>query len=104
MAFDGNEGEFISLADARDWTANYRTDNPGETKGHFFGKNKIIEILNQSGCKGIRAYYATDENDAKQLIFVGVDASGEDLLSDGKILDRSWPCPNSCATLSPLNS
>ena len=101
MSFTGTESEVIALEDATDWTSNYRSDNPGEIKAHFFGKNKLNLILNQTGCVGIRAYYAIDKNGIKQLVFVGVDSSEEDLYN-GVILDRSIPCPNHCGTSSPL--
>lgn len=104
MSFNGNEGEFVSLSVASEWTANYREANPGDVKAHFFGRDKLSEILAQPGCKGIRAYYAVDDSGTKQLVLVGADANEEDMTNDGKILDRSWPCPSNCATNSSLNS
>lgn len=104
MPFDGNESSPISLTDAEAWTANYRNSvTPGTTKAHFFGKNKLMNILNQSGCVGIRAYYAIDNTGAKQLVFVGANENEEDLYN-GVILDNSIPCPDSCDLNSPLNS
>ena len=102
MSFNGNESSVISLQEATDMTSNYRNAKPGETKAHFFGKNKLMQILNQAECVGIRAYYGIDSNGAKQLVFVGADASEEDLFN-GVILDLSVICPNNCANLSPLN-
>ena len=101
MTFDGNESSVITLSEATTWTENYRNANPGATKAHFFGVNKLNLILNQSSCVGIRAYYAIDDDGAKQLVLVGVDANGEDLYN-GVILDRSAPCPSWCALNSPL--
>ncbi|WP_317897097.1 hypothetical protein [Aurantibacillus circumpalustris] len=102
MSFNGNESSAISLAVATEMTSDYRTNNPNETKAHFFGKNKLMDILNQNGCVGIRAYYGIDADGNKQLVFVGADADEKDLYS-GVILDMSAPCPSNCDNTSPLN-
>lgn len=101
MSFSGNEGGSITLAQGSQWTANYRSANPNATKAHFFGKTKLNEVLNQSGCVGIRMYYAIDGNGAKQLVLVGVNSSEQDLTS-GIILDLAVPCPSYCDSFSAL--
>ncbi|MCU0359740.1 MAG: hypothetical protein MUF75_03320 [Bacteroidia bacterium] len=103
MEFTGNESEQITKTEAIAWTTSYREAHPNSVRAHAFGKNKIQDLLNQSGCVGLRAYYAIDNTGAKQLVLVGVDQHGEDLY-DGVILDRANPCPNDCAENSPLNS
>jgi hypothetical protein len=106
MSFTGNESHIITLTEATEWTKNYRESVPLETpkiKAHFFGINKLNQILSQEGCVGIRAYYAIDDDGEKQLVLVGAMANEEDMY-EGVILDRSVPCPTQCATLSPLNS
>lgn len=103
MAFTGQEDHQIPLATAAEWTKNYRTANPAQTKGHFFGKEYIQSILAQENCVGIRIYYALDENGAKQLILVGVDANENDLYQ-GIIAERSFKCPPFCGVNNPLNS
>jgi hypothetical protein len=101
MSFNGSESSVISLQDATDMTAEYRSSNPNEIKAHFFGKEKLMEILNQQGCMGIRAYYGIDSSGKKQLVFVGADANEKDLYH-GVILDMSVPCPSCCDSTSPL--
>ncbi|MES2678575.1 MAG: hypothetical protein V4635_01765 [Bacteroidota bacterium] len=101
MAFTGNESEIISLADATAWTAAYRSANPTSVKAHFFGKTQLMKILDQDDCAGIRAYYAIDDEDAKQLVLVGVNFLEKDQYTE-TILDRSHPCPNACDSTSPL--
>jgi hypothetical protein len=101
MAFDGNEGEVVSLQDAATWTGNYRTANPGAIKAHTTGKNKLNSILNQEGCVGIRTYYALDEDGNKCLVMVGVGSNENDLIS-GVILERLPPCPPYCGDESAL--
>jgi hypothetical protein len=103
MAFTGNENHDIPLATAAEWTKNYRDDNPGETKGHFFGKDAITEILGQADCVGIRIYYAINDDGDKQLIVVGVKANQDDLYN-GLLAERSYNCPPVCGADNPLNS
>lgn len=103
MAFTGNESKKVTLADASTWTANYRaTISSGDTLGHFFGKNKINDILNQEGCVGVRIYYGID-GEAKNLVMVGADANENDL-EEGIILEHAVPCPTRCSTPNKLNS
>lgn len=103
MTFTGNEDHDIPLSTASEWTANYRSANPGQTLAHYFGKSAINAILNQDTCVGIRIYYALDDNGAKQLVLVGVDASGNDLYN-GLLAERSFKCPPDCGAINPLNS
>lgn len=100
--FTGNEGEEFPLETASEWTANYRAANPDSTKAHFFGNVILSKILAQTGCVGLRMYYALDDNGDKQMIVVGVDSDGEDQFMK-VIAERSWPCPPYCGGGSPLN-
>lgn len=102
MAFTGKEGEVVTLADAARWTGNYRTANPGQVKAHFFGKDQLRLITSQTGCVGIRMYHAIDDDGAKVLVLVGVDANEKDMTS-GVILERGMSCPPLCDTTSALN-
>lgn len=102
MSFNGSEGAVIELDAAAALTAEYRKLNPGETLGHFLGRDLLSSILNQSGCMGIRVYYGVDSNGAKQLIFVGAD-SNEDDMTSGIIADFCSPCPNRCSSANSLN-
>ncbi len=101
MSFTGEEGTYITLTQGNTWTTSYRTANPNAVKAHFYGKVKLSQLLNQTGCVGIRMYRAIDENGALELVLVGVAASGADITS-GLILDRSIPCPSACDTGSSL--
>lgn len=104
MAFNGNEGTAITLADAADWTKRYREAAPeGATLAHFYGKNKLLEILNQEDCMGIRVYFGTEPNNTESLVLVGADADEDDMTA-GVIIDRSIRCPPMCSSKGPLNS
>jgi hypothetical protein len=95
-------GGTITLATGAQYTAAYRSAHPTWTKGHLFGKDILNDILGQSGCMGIRMYYGIDANGAKQLVLVGVNASGNDMTT-GIIGDRSDFCPSTCGTSNSLN-
>ena len=72
MAFNGNEGTYITLTQANAWTTSYRNANPNAVKAHFYGKTKLQEMLNQTNCVGLRFYRAIDDTGAAQLVVVGV--------------------------------
>lgn len=101
MAFNGTEGGPITLAAAAAMTACYRKLHPNETEAHFFGKNNINALLNQTGCVGVRVYYGDKPEGGKELILVGVDANENDMLE--LIMDLGVPCPTACSNGNPLN-
>lgn len=103
MAFTGNEDHTISLTVAAAMTKNYRDANPTQVKGHYFGKDAIQDVLDQSGCVGLRIYYGLDNDGKKQLVIDGVTSDENDLFN-GIILDRSIQCPPNCGISNPLNS
>ena len=104
MSFNGNEGEFVTLNDASRWTANYRnTIEPGDTIAEFQGKEKLLELLNQEGCVGIRFYYAINDEGQKVLVLVGADSNENDM-ENGLILDKGDKCPPFCSRKNILNS
>lgn len=102
MAFNGTEGGAITLQTGADLTAKYRRENPSETKGHFFGKDILNELLTQSGCMGIRMYYGIGASGQKELVLVGADADENDMLE--LVADLSLPCPGLCGNSNVLNS
>lgn len=101
MSFDGTEGAAIPLKTGGEMTAKYRGNNPGDRKGHFFGKDILRQILTQEGCMGIRMYYAENADGEKELVIVGADANENDMLD--LVVDVSRPCPP-CGGGNPLNS
>jgi len=104
--FNGAEGDPIARGTAKTWTANFREFNPGGTEAHFFGADIIKQILAEEDCVGIRMYYALDDHKQRQIILVGVNAQGQDLMPAAQALDGadpniisdiSWPCPTYCS-------
>ncbi|WP_299702182.1 hypothetical protein [uncultured Pontibacter sp.] len=97
MKITGKEGGPIDRAQAKRWTASYRASGRGKTNAHLFGGETVRKLLEQDGCVGMRIYYALDDNGEQQLLLVGTDADGNDLV-EGEILDHSTPCPPDCTT------
>jgi hypothetical protein len=102
MAFNGTEGGKITLRVGGDMTAEYRNNNPNELLAHFFGKDILLDILNQNGCMGIRMYYALNAEGVKELVIVGADEDENDMTD--LVADLSRPCPDHCSKDNPLNS
>lgn len=101
MSFPSNAGAPISLEDAAVMTKAFRTKNPDATKCWLVEASLIQDILNQTGCAGLRMYNAINETSAT-LVIVGVDGNGNDM-STGKIVEELLPCPKSCSADNPLN-
>ena len=99
-------GAPISGEIAKRWIANYRSKHPEATEiiASFFGGKIINQILAQEDCIGIRIYYSYDDDDAKQLILVGVNRAGNNIwnlnstkpLDGGLIVDFGAGCPPWC--------
>lgn len=102
--FNGSEGAKIDLKKAARWTKRYRDENPKEVKGHFYGCDKLYALLQENGCKGIRIYYAIDDDGNKKLVLAGAKSDRNNILpsTDGKgdgddfLLDDGLGCPDYC--------
>jgi hypothetical protein len=87
-------------------TQNFQTAHSGKFKGGKIPESDIREILNQSGCEELRYYFALDDVNKPNEItvcFVGVDASGNDIISGGVMKDSVIACPLNCGTNNALN-
>ena len=103
MSFTGTEIHTISLLDAADLTAHYRTNHPGAIKAFYYSKAAISAILAQEDCVGIRIYYGEDDEDNPKLVICGVLAN-EDDIDDGLLAEFGLPCPTQCGSSNALNS
>lgn len=103
--FTGQEGDPISYDIAKKWVSNYQEKNSDGTMAHFFGYEIIKDILALEGCMGIRMYYALDDSGERQIILVGVDENGNNIVpgtngrtkDEGVLADASFPCPSYCS-------
>ncbi len=126
--FNPNAGAPIPLPEAKQWTANYRdepltdVEKAGRKRinAYYFGNELLDQIQGQPGCVGLRFYMGVskskeaDSKDESQIIVVGVDKDGHDIVArldvdgqaiyeDGIIGDESSKCPSMCDATSPLS-
>ncbi len=72
-------GEEISHELAGDFVRSYQNANPDSITAYTVGRNIIDSILAQPSCVGLRFYNAINELGQTTLVYVGVDAKGNDI-------------------------
>lgn len=88
-------GEEISHELAIDFVRSYQNANPDSITAYTIGRNVIDSILAQPGCVGLRFYNAINELGQTTLVYVGVDAKGNDITKSvivdgaGKIAEQN---------------
>lgn len=94
----------ITLDEAKTWAKSWRNNPPKAlAKGHLIQGEALTELLGTAGVVNIRAYMGVDGTGTQKLMFVGVDASGNDLIDATHLIyDQTQPCPSCCDTNSPL--
>jgi hypothetical protein len=79
-------GQDIGLQEGTAMIQRYRELNTEETVyGHLVGRNIIEQILAQPNCAGLNIYYALNHLGQRQLVFIGADANGRNILQFSKI-------------------
>jgi hypothetical protein len=102
MAIDNQSGKVIPLSEARDYTHNFQNIHPNEIKGFFVGKEKLMQILSQPDCIGIRIYNGVEpETNVANRVLIGVDVNTDEM-ETGVILERLISCPNDCGRKTVL--
>lgn len=103
----------VPKVDAEAWIAEYdkehRPDKEKDTKSVFYGKDILLQLLNQEGCTGISFFLASKHSDyAKkktvQLVLVGRKEDGTLLWGsntgkdggDTGAVDTGLQCPPTC--------
>jgi hypothetical protein len=105
MAFNGTEGSPIDPNLAGAWTRTFRETASKGANGHFFGREILLQLLEQEGAMGIRFYYGIDRDEQRQLLAVAADAEQNDQLGEGRaVADDSAACPPWSSMPNILNS
>jgi len=121
-------GGFISLERMQELTGNHDAEHANQkslephVKAMCFGKDKILELLDQPGATALRIYYGihidTDGDGIKEkkMVLVAVNEEGDDILpveaapsptgavaktAPALILDEGMPCPQYCSGKRP---
>ena len=104
MPFPARQDHRIAVADARAMTRRFREAAPQEpVRGCMFPRAAFEAILAQEGCEGIRLYFGRSTGQGLQLVMVGVDGNALDM-SQGEIMENSFPCPPFCDPRAALTS
>ena len=126
--FHKDAGRILSVREAQPlkdtyYNAKLATGLKGDdvTRSEFFGIDKIMQLLKQDGCVGLRVHYAKRWEDEagkatptgvgqlkSRVLLTGVDARGHDILKDGTvglkddgnggnpIVGDGYSCPQHC--------
>lgn len=107
--YSAEVGEDIGYEKGAKMIKSYFDQNPDDVLAHFMGRNMIEAILAQPGVVGIRMFHALNEVGLKQLVLVGVDAKGNNVLNittigangeiikkNGIVADKVRNCPPYC--------
>jgi hypothetical protein len=73
-------GEDIGHELAGNFVEAFSNAHPEEAPSFAIGRNIIDQILAQPGCAGMRFYNALNEEGQKTTVYVGIDASGKDIV------------------------
>lgn len=108
-SFSPEVGEDIGYELGAKMIKAYYDQNQDDVLASFMGRNMIEAILAQPGVTGIRMFNAINDLGIRQLVLVGVDAQGNNILNyttvgdngevikkKGIVADRSRLCPPYC--------
>lgn len=109
--YSAEVGEDIGYELGAKMIKNYFMQNQDDVLASFMGRNQIEAILAQPGVVGIRMFNALNDLGIRQLVLVGVDANGQNILQystigengelikkKGIVADRSLICPPYCGS------
>jgi hypothetical protein len=93
--YDGSDGGPIDNVVASSWIRNFnRQARLAAPATHYFKRQTIENILAQTGCTGIRIYYAVNSTNELKLIISGVDKNGDNILGEKPVLALTQPSVN----------
>ncbi len=90
----------ITLEQGVTYTTAWRTAHPDLVKGFKIDKAEITELFDAEPDAVAMRVYLGLIGDTPNLVLVGVDSEGRDLLS--KVCDHVTPCPDTCDESSVL--
>jgi len=81
-------GGEISHETATDFVKAFQQAHPNENPAYYLGRNIIEKILAQPGCAGMRFYYGYNTEGQKTLVYVGMDANGNDMVKQTMVTEN----------------
>lgn len=105
-AYTPEVGKNIGYEAGAKMIKNHYDQHPDDVVAHFMGRNIIENILSQPGCVGIRFFHGLNELGIRQLVLVGVDKDGKNILEykigdekhKGIVADMAKACPPYCGS------
>ncbi len=95
-SFAGYGKHSMTLPDAIGLTKVYRFTNASDVVlSHYLGKGAFEKVLAQPGCVGLRVYYGKNKDGSPVYVIVGVDKTGNDIVSSAFSL-LTKICPPYC--------
>lgn len=91
-------GAYISGEEACELCENF-AKIPSKQNYTLFGKNKLLALLEQPGCEGLKFYYAAHKESRSSrltLVVAGVDAKGNIIKDRELFMNRGIDCPPIC--------
>jgi hypothetical protein len=73
-------GEEIGYELGHQMVTDYQNSHPADVKSYIVGRQIIDRILAQPGCVGIKFLNAYNEMGQKTLVYIGLDAAGNNIL------------------------
>lgn len=103
---------FISLTQAKQMTALYRSQKENILSDSFKGKDILsisetfdsapfLTVLNKPECKSLRIYFGMSDDLRIHAIIVGVNANNEEILEGENIIEDGIICPPICPPPPP---
>lgn len=103
MGLDQSKNHSIDIDAAAKMTKNYRDQmKANDNIAVAFNKDAINQLMSQTGCEGLRMFFALGDDGKLTLVLVAVDANGDDMYQ-GKLMEWAIPCPPDCGAADPLN-
>lgn len=115
--FSPQIGEDIGYEKGAKMIKNYHDQHSDDALAHFMGRDMLEKILAQPNVAGIRMFYALNELGLKQLVLVGCDDKGNNILDystvgdDGEIVKNKGivaggvrTCPPYCGGQETIDS
>ncbi len=111
MKTNGKEGEYVSSKVAEEKCKkhqkirNIKFEDKSPKISEFYGKEKLMELLNKPGAMGLRFFFASDDGFHPRLVIAAADSnlnlivkdvSGLKDGNDGDYLSNGPQCPDFC--------
>jgi hypothetical protein len=94
--YAGYKNQSISFQEAKGLLkTSERIDASDAVIAQYFGKDLVDKILARPGCISVRMYYSKHKDGSPELMIIGVDKNGKEMVP-GALAGSPKPCPPNC--------